>query len=125
MSLDRNSRTVWTSEHGQVAKSSSQGGKKGKKQKQKSANLSGAGFPKDGVTRVRRETGGKGGKTVTAIYGLPGSDADRKDLLKQLKQTCGCGGAVKPGHVEIQGDHRDKIVAYLQEQGLTVKVAGG
>ena len=72
----------------------------------------------DGVVRIRRETGGRGGKTVTTILGLQGSEAD-------LKKLCGVGGAVKDFVVEIQGDHRDKIEAFLVGKGLTVKRAGG
>ena len=62
-------------------------------------------MPGDGVLRVRRETGGRGGKTVTTISGA--SPADARDLAKALKKLCGSGGAVKDGIVEIQGDHRD------------------
>jgi translation initiation factor 1 len=79
--------------------------------------------PGDGVLRVRRETGGRGGKTVTTISGA--SPADARDLAKALKKVCGSGGAVKDGIVELQGDHRDKVVAYLQKQGRTAKPAGG
>ena len=79
----------------------------------------------DGVVRVRRETGGRGGKTVTAIHGVPaGGDALEK-LAGELKRLCGTGGTVKDGVIEIQGDHRDKIVAALELRGYTVKLAGG
>jgi translation initiation factor 1 len=79
----------------------------------------------DGVVRVRRETGGRGGKTVTAIYGVGPGEDERKRVAGELKKLCGTGGTVKDGTIEIQGDHRDKIVAALEQRGLTVKLAGG
>jgi translation initiation factor 1 len=79
----------------------------------------------DGIVRVRRETGGRGGKTVTAVYGVPLPEAKLKDLAGELKRTCGTGGTIKNGTIEIQGDHRERIVAALQQRGYTVKLAGG
>jgi translation initiation factor 1 len=79
----------------------------------------------DGIVRVRRETGGRGGKTVTTVNGVPVNEAALKDLAGELKRLCGTGGTVKDGIVEIQGDHRDKIVAALTQRGYTVKLAGG
>ena len=79
----------------------------------------------DGVVRVRRETGGRGGKTVTVIYGVALAEAKLKDLAGELKRLCGTGGTLKDGTIEIQGDHRDRIVAALEQRGYTVKLAGG
>lgn len=79
----------------------------------------------DGVVRVRRETGGRGGKTVTVIYGVPLPEAKLKNLAGELKRLCGTGGTLKEGTIEIQGDHRDRIVAALEQRGYTVKLAGG
>jgi translation initiation factor 1 len=79
----------------------------------------------DGVVRVRRETGGRGGKTVTAVYGVALAEQPLKELAGALKRLCGTGGTVKDGAIEIQGDHRDKIVAALEQRGYTVKLAGG
>lgn len=79
----------------------------------------------DGVVRVRRETGGRGGKTVTAIHGVVAPEAQQKELAGELKRLCGTGGTVKSGVIEIQGDHRDKIVAALEQRGYVVKLAGG
>jgi translation initiation factor 1 len=75
--------------------------------------------------RVRRETGGRGGKTVTAIYGVALPESGSRELAGALKRLCGTGGTVKDGTIEIQGDHRDKIVAALEQRGYTVKLAGG
>jgi translation initiation factor 1 len=79
----------------------------------------------DGVVRVRRETGGRGGKTVTTIYGVPLPEPKLKDLAGELKRLCGTGGTLKEGTIEIQGDHRDRIVPALEQRGYTVKLAGG
>ncbi|MCL6414924.1 translation initiation factor Sui1 [Aestuariirhabdus sp. Z084] len=79
----------------------------------------------DGRVRVRRETKGRGGKTVTSISGLPLEGKALKDLAKQLKQRCGTGGAVKEGVVEIQGDHCDLMLAELTKRGFDAKRSGG
>ena len=79
----------------------------------------------DGIVRVRRETKGRGGKTVTTVSGVPlGGDALR-DLAKDLKRRCGTGGTAKDGVIEIQGDHREAIVAELSRRGFIAKLAGG
>jgi translation initiation factor 1 len=81
----------------------------------------------DGIVRVSRETAGRKGKGVTVIKGLPLDDAALTALGKQLKALCGSGGTVKDGVVEIQGDHLDKVLAWLKArpEGWTVKRAGG
>ena len=79
----------------------------------------------DGIVRVRRETKGRGGKTVTTVSDVPlGGDALR-NLASDLKRRCGTGGTSKDGVIEIQGDHRETIVAELSGRGFTVKLAGG
>jgi translation initiation factor 1 len=79
----------------------------------------------DGIVRVRREKQGRGGKIVTAIHGIDLAADKLKDLAGELKRLCGTGGTIKDGAIEIQGDHRDKIVAALEQRGYTVKLAGG
>lgn len=123
MSDDKNSRVVWNSDQGWIG--GGPAGKSSKKGKKRAGPAQDAGFPHDGVTRLRRETSGRGGKTVTVVFGAPGSSEDRIRLLKELKQRCGCGGALKDGRIEIQGDHRDQIMAMLVEKGIEVKVSGG
>ena len=84
---------------------------------------SGPQLPSDGVVRIFREKGGRGGKVVTVVRGLPGGDL--KPVAAELKRACGTGGAVKDGAVEIQGDHREKVAAKLRDAGYSVKLAGG
>ena len=79
----------------------------------------------DGIVRVRRETQGRGGKTVTTVSGLGLAEADLRELAGDLKRRCGTGGSVKDYVIEIQGDHREAIVAELEKRGYTVKLAGG
>ena len=80
---------------------------------------------KDGIVRVGRETKGRKGKGVTVIAGLPLGPEGLRDLAKQLKQKCGSGGTVKDGDIEIQGDHRDLVVAELRTKGYAVTLSGG
>lgn len=78
-------------------------------------------IPDDGIVRVMRER--RRASVVSIITGLP--ERDLAETAKALKRLCGTGGTAKNGVVEIQGDHREKIVAFLQAQGRTVKKAGG
>jgi translation initiation factor 1 len=79
----------------------------------------------DGIVRVGRETKGRGGKAVTVVKGLHLNEADLQALAKQLKAACGSGGTVKAGVIEVQGDHCDKVVAWLQGKGYTTRRSGG
>jgi translation initiation factor 1 len=80
------------------------------------------GHPADGVVRVERRRGGRGGGWVTLVTGLPG---EPKAELGDLKRLCGAGGAVRGAAVEIQGDHADRLVEHLSGRGLRVRRAGG
>ena len=79
----------------------------------------------DGIIRVGRSTAGRKGSGVTVITGVPLQNVELKELAKTLKQKCGSGGTVKDGIIEIQGEHRDRLVEELQKFGWTVKKAGG
>jgi translation initiation factor 1 len=75
--------------------------------------------------RVARETAGRGGKGVTVVTGLPLSGEALEQLAGQLKRSCGAGGAVRDGRIEIQGEQRDRVVAELMKLGYDPKRAGG
>jgi translation initiation factor 1 len=75
--------------------------------------------------RVARETAGRGGKGVTVVTGLPLSGDALEQLAGQLKRSCGAGGAVRGDKIEIQGEHRDRVVAELAKLGYDAKRAGG
>ena len=80
---------------------------------------------KPAPVRVGREVAGRGGKGVSVITGLPLAPAALETLAKTLKKTCGAGGAVKDGRIEVQGDHRDRLVAELRKLGYDAKRSGG
>jgi translation initiation factor 1 len=82
-------------------------------------------IPNDGVVRIARDKKGRGGKTATTITGLPGSDADLAALLKPLKQYCATRGTREDRTLVLQGDHRDKLLAWLSAKGHKARLAGG
>jgi translation initiation factor 1 len=75
--------------------------------------------------RVKRETAGRRGKGVTTIYDLPLDDAELRALAGKLKKRCGVGGSAKDGVIELQGDHRDVVLAELKAAGYDAVLAGG
>jgi translation initiation factor 1 len=75
--------------------------------------------------RVGREVSGRSGKGVSVITGLPLGTTALEELATRLKKLCGAGGAVKGEAIEIQGDHRDRLVAELQKLGYEAKRSGG
>ncbi|PTO95116.1 stress response translation initiation inhibitor YciH [Vibrio sp. 10N.286.48.B8] len=79
----------------------------------------------DGIVRIQKETKGRKGKGVSVVTGLDLDDAPLKLMAAELKKVCGCGGSVKDGNIEIQGDARDKIKAHLEKKGYKVKFVGG
>lgn len=79
----------------------------------------------DGQVKVRRETKGRGGKTVTTISGLPLNAAQLQELLTALKRAIGTGGALKDGVLEIQGEHCDLVMKELLQRGFKPKRSGG
>jgi len=84
-----------------------------------------AALPAAARVRVGREVAGRSGKGVTVITGLPLDSVRLDELAARLKKLCGAGGAVKNGRIEIQGDHRDRLVAELSQLGFEAKRSGG
>ena len=79
-----------------------------------------------GRVEIRRETGGRGGKTVTTASGFTGIGLlEKETLAKKMRAACGCGGTVKDGVIEIQGDQRETVARILAEAGFRAVLAGG
>lgn len=79
-----------------------------------------------GRVDIVRSTAGRGGKTVTLVQGFIGIGQPEKEALaKKMQKRCGCGGTVKDGHIEIQGDKREEISEILNEAGFRPVYAGG
>ncbi|XTZ40312.1 stress response translation initiation inhibitor YciH [Salmonella enterica] len=106
---DENSRLVYSTETGRIAEPQAQ-----------------APRPKgDGIVRIQRQTSGRKGKGVCLITGIDEDDDTLTKLAAELKKKCGCGGSVKDGVIEIQGDKRDLLKTLLEAKGFKVKLAGG
>jgi translation initiation factor 1 len=108
--------TVWSSERGWVAP---------RKESARPDAKRDASLPADGVARVRRETAGRHGKTVTAVHGLRLGEEALRELASELKRLCGTGGSAKDGVIEIQGEHVEKVIEALAARGYQAKRAGG
>ena len=83
--------------------------------------MSDAPVPSRIVAKVRMEKKGRGGKTVTVVYGLPQNAEFLKELCQELKRACGTGGTVVDGGVELQGDLRPRVRDVLAQRGYIVK----
>jgi translation initiation factor 1 len=81
--------------------------------------------PQQQNLRIQASRSGRKGKTVTIITGFQSSAETLAKLLKQLKTQCGSGGTVKENSLEIQGDHRDKLLQLLIQLGYKAKISGG
>ncbi|WP_272571932.1 MULTISPECIES: stress response translation initiation inhibitor YciH [unclassified Providencia] len=106
---DTNSRLVYSTDIGRIEE------EKPKAQRPKG----------DGIVRIRRETSGRKGKGVCVVTRLDLEDDALAKLAAELKKKCGCGGSVKDGDIEIQGDKRELIKQLLEAKGYQVKLAGG
>ena len=119
-----NSRLIYSTESGKICSSC------GKAVlecicKKKKVNRKLSPYPNDGIVRIGRETKGRKGKTVTAIFDVPLDDKNLQQFAKTLKRRCGTGGTVKDGAIEIQGGHKKTLLDEIKKQGYTVKIAGG
>jgi translation initiation factor 1 len=115
---------VYSSETGLVNKSSQPTSKK-KKGGKKTSPASAIKNPAKQGVRIQRESKGRGGKSVSVITGLTLDVSALKDLGKKLKAQLGTGGAIKDGNIEIQGDHREKLLDLLEKAGFKAKISGG
>jgi len=119
-------RLVYSTETGRVCPECGKLLKKCRcKKKPKKTNTVATGYPDDGTVRIRREVKGRGGKTVTTVFGVSLEGQALKQFAKTLKQRCGTGGTVKAGVIVIQGDHREALAREIRQQGYRVKIAGG
>jgi translation initiation factor 1 len=75
--------------------------------------------------RVQASRKGRKGKTVTVVTGFQAKPETIAALLKQLKAQCGTGGTVKENEIEIQGEHKQKLVQILTQLGYKAKISGG
>ncbi len=79
-----------------------------------------------GRVDILRQKGGRGGKTVTVVTNFVGIGLPEKErLAKQMQKSCGVGGTVKEGRIEIQGDKREEVARILEEAGFRPVFAGG
>lgn len=90
----------------------------------KAKEVAAAAEASDGIVRVGRSTKGRKGKVVTTVTGVPIGADELRTLAGDLKRSCGTGGALKDGVIEIQGEHRDTLVAELEKRGFKVKRVG-
>ena len=120
---DSNIKRVYSSEEGRFCPNCGKRAENCSCRKDKKVGAQKA--PADGIVRLRRELSGRGGKTVIVITGLSLEDKALKELGKKLKKMCGTGGSVKNGAIEIQGEHRAKLMTELEKLGYKVKAAGG
>lgn len=123
---DNNRRLVYSTDDGDItpkAKKDNKPGKPAAKTPAKKAEPTLSATNK--TVYVERDRKGRGGKTVTVVSNLQLPQSQLEEILKKLKTHVGAGGALKEGNLEIQGDHRDKVIAYLQKEGHQVKQKGG
>jgi translation initiation factor 1 len=92
---------------------------------QKETKSQGPPSAKNQLARIWRDSKRRAGKTVTVVGNLNHDPATLERLCKELKNRCGAGGTVKEKEIEIQGDHRDRVAAYLQSLGYKTKMVGG
>ncbi len=100
---------------------SSETGYQAPRERQQSKAAASNAMPNDGVVRVARER--RRASMVSLVHGVP--PAEIGTVAKALKKHCGTGGTAKQGVIEIQGDHREKIVAWFAAKGVKAKIAGG
>ncbi len=125
--MGQNDRIVYSTEHGQMASAMEKAPDSRKRSKSKGSNTSSPAIrnPNKQGIRIHRESKGRGGKCVSIIDGLPLDGKGMKTVLKKLKGQLGTGGTVKGNRIEIQGDHREKLLLLLEKEGHKARLAGG
>jgi translation initiation factor 1 len=94
--------------------------------REKEISRKGSGWQRgEGAAKMRLESKGRGGKSVTVIFNLPLSEDEARTLSSALKSQFGCGGTFKDSTIELAGDMRDKVEAYFTKNGMQIKRAGG
>ena len=81
--------------------------------------------PQQQNVRIQATRAGRKGKTVTVITGLQHNSESMNKLLKKLKAQCGSGGTVKDDTLEIQGEHKQKLLEIMIKLGYKAKISGG
>lgn len=80
--------------------------------------------PEETTLRIRLEKNHRGGKLVTLLFELPDNQKYFQKLAKKLKSHCGTGGTYKNQTIEIQGDHKEKMIKFLEDMGFKVIPSG-
>lgn len=112
-------RIVYSTEHGRMCPDCGEPAHSGSCSRERAAPSV------DGPVRVRRERAGRKGKEVTVIRDVPLAGDDLSALASELKKSCGSGGTIKDGAIEIQGDHVEPVIEVLRGRGWSVKRTGG
>lgn len=121
--MPSDSELVWSSDGGDFRPEQKRSKKKGKRRPSQAPAPAPA--QAGSTIKVKRETSGRKGKTATTISEIPLGEAETKALAKRLKQHCGVGGTARGASIELQGDHRDKVIAFLEKEGHRAVKAGG
>jgi translation initiation factor 1 len=111
-----NARIVYSSAAGKICRGCGQ-----PERGCKCGQAASAAVPARPVAKLRMEKAGRGGKTVTVVFGLPNNAAFLKELSQELKRACGTGGTATDDGVELQGDLRERVREYLIKKGFAVK----
>lgn len=122
--MPSDSELVWSSDGGDFRPEQKKRGRKSKRAK-RGDDPAPSRAPAGSTIKVKRETSGRKGKTATTITEIPLGESETKALAKRLKQHCGVGGTARGSSIELQGDHRDKVIAYLEKEGHRAVRAGG
>ncbi len=97
----------------------------GKAKKQKKSKTSHDFVASGGPAKMRLESKGRAGKTVTVLFELPLEPKDAKKHMKNMQALFGCGATLKGGTIELRGDLCSKVAEYFEKNGLKIIRAGG